>query len=56
MNIEQAFTIRQRLVEMSKTKNNKVLAHVLINILSGHYDRLENAKEIAEDDIEFLKE
>jgi hypothetical protein len=29
---------------------------VIVNILSGHYDRLKNAKEVALDDIKFLNE
>ncbi|UYD59246.1 hypothetical protein HPMBJEAJ_00131 [Aeromonas phage avDM6] len=50
MTIEQAFEIRKKLLTMK----DRVEAMVLENILRGEYDRLENAKSIAEDDIRFI--
>lgn len=52
MNIEQAFEIRNIILNMK----DRIDAMVIENILRGEYDRLENAKSIAEDDIKFLKD
>lgn len=53
MTIDDAFKLRDQVRAMHKTEE-RVTAMVIENILRGEYDKLKDAKSVAEDDIKFL--
>lgn len=51
LTIEEAYRLRTLLMKVECRKERNIIN----NILGGYYDRVEDAVEVAKDDLEFIK-